>query len=398
MTVTVPSSEETTESTMSPGLTFLLALACGLLVANTYYAQPVAGPMSEALGIPRQAAGLIVTMTQLGYGIGLLLIVPLGDLLENRRLITTMIAATAIALLAAAFATKALPFLIAALAIGIFSVAIQIILPYAGHLAPDATRGRVTGTVATGLMLGVMLSRPTSSFIISISSSWRTVYFLSSAGMLVLAIVMRLVLPKRTPNTRLHYGELLLSMVHLALTTPVLQRRALYQALLFGSFSLFWTVTPLYLASEFGLTQRGIGVFALIGVAGVIAAPIAGRLGDAGWTRAATAFAMVAATLAFLITHIGHPGSPLALVLLTLAAVLLDFAVQGNYVLGFRAIFALGAESRSRLNGLYMATFFAAAAAGSAIGSWAFATGGWPLASWIGGALPIVALLYFATE
>ena len=383
---------------VSRGLTFLLALSCGLIAANIYYAQPLIGPISAALGLSLHAAGLIVTMTQIGYGAGLLLIVPLGDLTENRRLICVIIGVGALALVGAACSTHALPFLMASLFIGFGSVAVQIILPYAAHLAPEATRGRVIGNVATGLMLGVMLARPIASFLTA-SSSWQTVFFFSATVMIMLAIVLHRALPRRTPVARLHYGELLTSMLPLALTSRVLQRRTLYQVFLFAAFSLFWTVTPLLLAGpEFGLSQRGIGLFALAGVSGAIAAPLAGTVADRGWSRAATAIAMLATALAFLITHIGHPGSSLALALLVIAGALLDFGVQGNFVLGARAIYALGPETRSRLNGLYMATFFAAGAAGSALGGWAFAYGGWPLASWIGFALPVAALLCLATE
>jgi predicted MFS family arabinose efflux permease len=398
MTITTTAEVTPDPDTVSRGLTFLLALSCGLIAANIYYAQPLIGPISAALGLSLHAAGLIVTMAQIGYGVGLLLIVPLGDLTENRRLICVMIGIAALALLGAACSTHALPFLIAALFIGLGSVAVQIILPYAAHLAPEATRGRVIGNVATGLMLGVMLARPVASFLASISS-WQTVFFLSSMAMMVLAIVLRRTLPRRAPVARLHYGELLTSMLRLALTSRVLQRRALYQVFLFAAFSLFWTVTPLLLAGPaFGLSQRGIGLFALAGVSGAIAAPLAGYVADRGWSRAATAIAMLATALAFLITHIGHPGSSLALALLVIAGALLDFGVQGNFVLGARAIYALGPESRSRLNGLYMATFFAAGAAGSALGGLAFAYGGWPLAAWIGFALPVAALLCLATE
>src|SRR5882757_188235 len=398
MTIATTADISPDRDTVSRGLTFLLAVSCGLIAANIYYAQPLIGPISAALGLPLHAAGLIVTMTQIGYGAGLLLIVPLGDLTENRRLICIAIGVGAFALLGAACSTHALPFLVAALFIGLGSVAVQIILPYAAHLAPEAARGRVIGNVATGLMLGIMLARPIASFLTAISS-WHAVFLFSAAVMMVLAIVLSRALPRRAPVAQLHYGELLKSMLRLALATRVLRRRALYQAFLFAAFSLFWTVTPLLLAGpEFGLSQRGIALFALAGVAGAIAAPIAGYVADRGWTRAATAFAMLAAALAFLITHIGHPGSPLALALMVISGVLLDFGVQGNFVLGARAIFALGPESRSRLNGLYMATFFAAGAGGSALGGWAFAYGGWPLASWIGFALSVVALLAFATE
>jgi predicted MFS family arabinose efflux permease len=188
-------------------------------------------------------------------------------------------------------------------------------------------------------------------------------------------------------------------MVHLMRSTPVLRRRAFYQACMFAAFSLFWTTTPLLLAGpEFGLSQGGIALFALAGVAGAIASPIAGRFADRGWTKAATAFAMLAVAGAFLITHIGAHGSPLALGLLVAAGILLDFGATTNLVLGQRAIFVLGAEYRSRLNGLYMATFFAGGALGSALGGLAFAHGGWAMASWLGFALPVIALLYFFTE
>ena len=382
---------------VSQRLTFVLAAACGMVAANIYYAQPLIAPISAALGLSHAAAGLIVTMTQVGYGIGLLFIVPLGDLVENRTLICSVIMLGAAALLAAAFSVHALPFLVAALFIGLGSVAVQIIIPYAAHLAPEAIRGRVVGNVSTGLMLGIMLARPVSSFVTA-ASSWHTVFFASAALMIVLAAVLWMTLPKRKPIARMHYGTLLLSMPRLALHTPLLRRRALYQASLFGCFTLFWTVAPLQLAGAFGFSQQGIALFALAGVAGVFAAPIAGRLADRGHSRIATLVAMLLAALGFLATYIGAPGSLLNLACLVVAAIAIDIGVQGNVVLGFRAIFVLGQEQRSRLNGLYMATFFAAGAAGSAVGAWAFAQGGWTLASAIGLALPVAGLLYAVTE
>lgn len=397
-TITTSADAPPEQGTISRRLTLLLAIACGLIAGNIYYAQPLIGPISAALGLSLDKAGLIVTMTQIGYVTGLLLIVPLGDLVENRRLICIMLGVGALALLGAACSTHPLPFLISSLFIGLGSVALQIIIPFTAHLAPDAVRGRVIGNVATGLMLGILLARPVASYLTAISS-WQTVFFCSTIVMLALAIVLSRALPKRTPVTRLHYGELLASMLHLALTTRVLQRRALDQALLFASFSLFWTVTPLLLAGpEFGLSQRGIALFALAGVAGVIAAPLAGRVADRGWSRIATAVAILAVAIAFLITHLAPAGSSLALTLLVIAGILIDFGVQGNFVPGSRAIFALGPESRGRLNGLYMASFFGAAAIGSALGGWAFVHGGWVLASWIGLALPVIALVVFATE
>lgn len=401
MSATAAARTESTphpEKSISPLMTFMFAAACGLIAANLYYGQPLAGPISQQLGFTPAATGLIVTLTQIGYGLGLLLIVPLGDLVENRRLILTLIACAALALLGAALAWSPLLFLLASLCIGIGSVAVQVLVPFAAHMAPDANRGAVVGNVMSGLLCGIMLARPAASFLSELAS-WHLVYTLSAFAMLGLAGVLRAVLPARVPHTRLRYGQLLASMAHLALHNPVLQRRAIYQACMFGAFSVFWTTTPLLLAGpDFNLTQNGIALFALAGAAGAIASPIAGRLADRGWTRLATAFAMVLAIMALVIGHFSGSGSLLALVMLTLSGILLDFGVQTNLVLGQRAIYALSAEHRSRLNGLYMATFFAGGAFGSAIGGWAYATGGWSMTSWIAVCFPVVALLIFATE
>ncbi len=397
-TIAAPADNPTDQRSVSWWMTFLLAAACGLIGANLYYAQPLVGPIAASLGLPPGAAGLIVTMTQLGYGAGLLLIVPLGDLFENRRVIVCVMGLGSLALLGASLSTQPLPFLAAALFIGVGSVSVQILVPFAAHLAPDALRGQVVGNVMSGLMLGIMLARPVASFIAQ-ASSWHFVFLLSTIVMLLLAGVLGWALPKRAPTSRLRYGALLASMGRLALTTPILQRRALYQACLFAAFSLFWTTAPLLLAGpDFRLSQNGVGLFALAGVAGAIAAPIAGRIADRGWIRAATGPAMAAVAVAFLMTHLGQAGSTFSLALLVAAAILLDFGLTANMVLGQRAIFSLGAEYRSRLNGLYLATFFAGGAIGSALGAWAYAQGGWTLASWIGFAFPIAALLYFAFE
>ncbi|HTR17122.1 MAG TPA: MFS transporter, partial [Acetobacteraceae bacterium] len=302
-----------------------------------------------------------------------------------------------LALVGAGLSTHALPFLIAALCIGLGSVAVQVLVPYAAHLAPPAARGRMVGNVMSGLMFGVMLARPAASFITD-ALSWHAVFRISAALMVGLALVLRVALPPRHPQSGLSYGALLASMAQLARHTPVLQRRALYHACLFGAFSLFWTTVPLELTRTFHLSQTGIALFALAGVAGAISAPIAGRVADRGWTRPATGLAMLTVAAAFLLTRLGQPGSIASLSLFVAAAILLDFGVVANLVLGQRAIFSLGEEYRNRLNGLYMATFFGGGALGSALGGWAFAQGGWPLAAWFGVSLPVLALLYFATE
>jgi predicted MFS family arabinose efflux permease len=379
-------------------MTLLLAAACGLIVANLYYAQPLIGPIGHALGFSPQAAGLIVTLIQAGYGAGLLLIVPLGDIIESRRLICSLLAASALALAGAALAGHAWVFLLAAVCIGLSSVAAQVLVPFAAHLAPEHARGRVVGNVMSGLMLGIMLARPVSSLVTDLWG-WHAIFAGSAAGMAVLAAVLARLLPDRRPAPVVRYSALLASMWQLLRSQPVLRRRAAYQACMFGAFSLFWTTVPLWLAGpEFGLGQKGIALFALAGVAGAVAAPIAGRQADRGRGRGMTALAMLLAAAAFLVGQAGTPGSPFALAALTVAAITLDFGVAANLVVGQRAIFALGAAYRSRLNGLFMAIFFTGGAVASALGAWAFAHGGWALTSWIGFGLPLVAGLYFATE
>jgi predicted MFS family arabinose efflux permease len=385
----------TREPQISSATILLLAAACGLIVANIYYAQPLIGPIAQSLGLEPQAAGLIVTMAQIGYGAGLVFVVPLGDLVENRRLVIACVAFSAIALAFAAVAISPAAFLVCSGAIGLGAVGVQIIVPLAAHLAPDAIRGRVVGAVMSGLMVGIMVARPVASFIAS-EASWRAVFAVSAALMIALALVLSRTLPVRTPESRMSYGALIGSMARLAAATPVLRLRAFYQSCLFGAFSLFWTTTPLLLAGpDYGLTQRGIALFALAGVSGAVAAPIAGRLADRGYTGPATAGAICLVALEFLATIAVPQGSTLALALLVAAAIAVDFGIQANVVLGMRAIFALAPEARGRLNGVYIATFFAAGALGSAVGAWAYAKGGWLLASRIGLALPLIALARF---
>jgi len=381
----------------SPWITLLLAFACGIVVANLYYAQPLAGPIGAALGLTPAATGLIVTLTQVGYGLGLLFIVPLGDLVESRRLVLALIGLVTIALVGAGLSTSPLPFFAAMFAIGLLSVAVQVLVPYAAHMAPEAQRGRVVGNVMSGLLTGIMLARPVASAVAQLAS-WHAVFFGSAVAMALLVLVLRATLPPRHPGTALSYGSLLASMGRLVRTQPVLQRRAAYQAAMFGAFSLFWTTSPLRLAQEFHLTQGQIALFALAGAAGALASPIAGRLADAGHTRVATAAAMLLAVGSFALSHVGAPGSPLALGALVATAIVLDMCVTTNLVLGQRAIFGLGAEIRSRLNGVFMAIFFAGGAIGSGLGGAVFAHGGWAWTSALGAALPLVALAWFATE
>ncbi|MBT9383555.1 MFS transporter [Pseudooceanicola sp. CBS1P-1] len=396
----IPAQDPVQVQLRSPGLavSLLLALACGVLAADIYYAQPLVGLIAASLGLPAPLAGLVVTLTQLGYGLGLILVVPLADIFETRRLVLTLVGLSILALVATALAPTAGAFLAAAFCTGLGAVAVQVLVPYAAHLADEASRGRAVGNVMAGLMLGIMLARPLSSFLAGLAG-WQGVFLLAAAALVPLGLVLRLKLPERRPAGRMGYGALMRSILSIAATTPVLQRRALYQAAMFGVFSLFWTVTPLLLASPaIGLGQGGIAIFALVGAASVLASPIAGRIADRGWGRPATRLALLGGMASFALCLVLPEAPRPAIALLIVAALLLDFAVTTNLVLGQREIFLLEAAIRARLNGIYMATFFLGGALGSALGVWAYAAGGWHMAALLGLAAPTLAFLFALSE
>jgi predicted MFS family arabinose efflux permease len=373
----------------------IFAVASGLAVANIYYSQPLIGLIAPALGLHPGLAGLIVTLIQLGYGAGLLLVVPLSDVSENRRLVLYALGAVALGLLGIALSDSALTFMVASFVVGVFSVATQILVPFASHLAPETSRGKVVGTVMAGVLGGIMLARPFSSYIAA-TLGWRAVFYISAGMMLALLMLLRRVLPQRQPNSTLSYPQILRSLPGLVAGTPVLRRRAFYQGMMFAGFNLFWTGSPLLLTHEFGLDHRGIALFALAGAAGALSAPVAGRLADRGFTRAATGWALLAAGLAFglaIEARLIH-----SLGLLILAAVILDAAVQVCQVLSLRRIYMLAPELRGRLNGLFMAFAFLCGAAGSGLAAALYTSRGWTTLAVLGAVCAAAALAQFGTE
>jgi predicted MFS family arabinose efflux permease len=376
---------------------WLLAAAAGLIVANIYYVQPLTGLICQALGIPLERAGLLVTFTQLGYGAGLLLLVPLADLLENRALVLMLVALEMACMALAGMAHSAVVFFGMSFLIGLTAVAVQILVPYVTHVTPEAEHGRAVGSVVSGLMLGIMLSRPLASFCAQ-AFSWRTVFWISALAMAVLLVVLRLALPQRRPRSTVSYRGLLASLAGIALHSNALRRRALYQACMFGAFSAYWTAVPLWLTSaHFGFSQRGVAWVALAGVAGAVGPPIAGRAADRGFVSMGTMLGMLLAIASFAISLLSMSRS-WGVGPVVVCAMLLDFAVSCNLVFGQRTIFALGAEQRGRMNGVFMATFFVGGAVSSALSAWCFARWGWPGVAAIGMLLPLLALGYFLTE
>jgi predicted MFS family arabinose efflux permease len=380
------------------GLSALFGTACGIIVANLYYTQPLAGLITAALGLQKQNAGFLTTLPLIGYGAGLLMIVPLGDLIENRRLVLWLVALEALCLVLISVAADPFEFLTLGFFIGVTAAVVQLLVPYSTYLVPEEARGRTLGQVVSGLMLGIMLSRPVSSMIADLAA-WRTVYRFSAALMCLVFLGAYAVLPRRLPSPNLSYAALLASLGKIFAKTEILRRRALYHVCLFGSFSAFWTALPLWLTGpQFQLTQRGVAWIALAGVAGAIAPPIAARVADLGLARAGTIAAMLLGAFGFLLSLLARDSSNLSLGIVVMVAITIDFAVSANLVFGQRAIFMLDPELRSRLNGMYLATFFAGGAVSAAVSAWIYVHYGWGGVTAFGTLLPLLGVLYVLTE
>ncbi|HEX4702959.1 MAG TPA: MFS transporter [Pseudonocardiaceae bacterium] len=369
-------------------VTVTLAAACGLAVANIYYAQPLLGLIAGSFRISNGIAAAVVTANQFGYALGLLLLLPLGDLVDNRKLAPRTLIGTALALAVAAASPDAALFLVMSVLVGITSVVAQILIPLAAYLAPPAERGRVVGQVMSGLLLGILLARTVAS-LAAAAWGWRSIYVISAVLMVATAACLARVLPSRPPDHTASYRRLLASVVVLARREPVLRRRALSQALMFATFSAFWTAITYELIGAHHLSQTGIGVFALVGAAGAGVAPLAGRLGDRGHGAVGRAAAMIIAVLAMVLAGVGAD----SVVLLAAAGVLLDVAVQTHLVLSQRDIYALRADARARINATFMSTVFVGGAVSSAIAGLLDDTFGWRGVTVFAAVLPVLAVL-----
>ena len=372
-------------------VTVILAFACGLTVANLYYAQPLLHLLSHDLHVSQGTASIVVTATQLGYALGLVFVLPLGDLFENRKLVTRTLIATAAALAVAAAAPNFGVFLAISVLVGTTSVVAQILIPLAAHLAPDDQRGRVVGQVMSGLLLGILLARTVAS-LVAAASGWRTIYAISAVLMILLSFTLHRLLPERRAEHTDGYGSLLASVGRLIVEEPVLRRRALCQALMFGAFSAFWTSITFQLIDVNHQSQTAVGIFALVGAAGAASAPIAGRLADGRHGQLASGVAIALGILGLVVAGVGGHH----IVVLAVAAVLLDLAVQGHQVLSQRVIYALREDARARINTVYMGTVFIGGAICSALSGWIYEQSGWVAVSIFGACLPAVALAIWA--
>jgi predicted MFS family arabinose efflux permease len=365
----------------------LLAVAAGISVANLYYAQPLAASMAATLGVSSAALGSALAATQIGYALGMVLLVPLGDGRERRRVIVTTLLAAAPPLLLVAGARNVAMLALSSLLVGVASSVPQMILPYAVELAPIADRGRVVGTVMSGLLAGILLSR-TASGALGALFGWRLVFVIAAAAMLVLAATLRALLPPQEPATALGWGTIVRSLASVWSTQPTLRRRAFVGALGFASFSVFWSTLSFHL-QRIGYGSATAGTFGIVGIAGVLVGPMAARRATGDNPSRLNVAALLVLALSFVVFFLFRAS------LLTLGAgvVLLDAGVQASHLTNQTVVFGLAPELRSRLNALYMVFYFAGGALGTALASVAWALGGWSAVCLLGAVLALLGLL-----
>lgn len=373
-------------ATLTPGLTLLFAFAVGVMIVNLTAAQPLTVPVARALGLSGSLSGLVAMLPQLGYAVGMLFLVPLADLWENRRLAVGTLATCSAMLILAGAAPNAPVFLLAVCVAGTTSCAIQVLVPLAASMAHPDRRGAAVGSVMSGVMLGILLSRPLAN-VVAGHFGWRAFYVLMGVLDAAVAVVLWINLPRRRPDFGHNYGALIRSLWTLWKEERVLRRYAVSAAFGMGAFSVFWTGVAVLLAKPpFELGANGAAMFALAGVAGTVVAPLAGRAGDKGQAIMGMRVAHVVMLGGVLLAGIAGAGwfgfdlgahRLLALALLVTSAIVIDAGAVGDQTLGRRAINMLAPEARSRLNGLFVGIFFVGGGAGAAGAGIAWALAGW---------------------
>jgi predicted MFS family arabinose efflux permease len=391
-------SESAGQRALSPGLVRLMAVTCAVTVANLYYAQPLLHSISTSLHVSEGSASLLVTVGQLGYAAGLLFIVPAGDIMRRRPLLTGMLAFCAITLAGAALAPN-LAVLAGAVALCcVTSVVVQMLVPYAATLASDNQRSRVIGTLMGGLLIGILLSR-TFAGVVAEFGGWRTVYGIAAVLMACTAVMLRRVLPNHAPQLTISYREQLRGVLDIARAEPALRWRSLMAACGFGSFGVFWTTVTFLLSSpQYGFSQLAIGLFALVGAAGAITSMAGGRVLDKRpelrWPVTGASLALLAASYVLIGLGGAHLGW-VSLVLLIIGVLVMDACVQGAHVLNQSVIYDLLPQARSRITTVYITTMFAGGALGSAVGAQAYDHWGWTGATLVAAAFPVLGLLFW---
>jgi len=374
---------------ISTSLVVMLAAACGVSAASLYYAQPLLHTIAQHFHASSGSAGLLVTFAQIGYAVGLALLVPVGDLVNRKILVPLVLGVSAAALAASAVAPSIGVLIALALLVGVSSVMAQVLVPLAASMAREEERGRVTGSVMSGLLIGILLAR-TLSGLVAGAAGWRVVYWAACALVAVTALVLARRLPRDAPRSGLGYGALLAGTVALSVRYALLRRRMLLGALCFSSFSIFWTTAAFLLAGHpFNYSDTIIGLFGLIGAGGALCANVAGRLADRGHSRSLTLGFAVLIALSYALMAAGREH----VVVLIVGVFVLDVGVQGLHITNFSVVLGLEPQARSRINANYMVAYFAGGAIGSALASALYDSAGWPGVCALGAAVGVVAAL-----
>ncbi|WBB69201.1 MFS transporter [Micromonospora sp. WMMD812] len=377
---------------MSCRLTLLFALAAGAAIGNLYWAQPLLGFIAGDLRAATATAGWLVTATQVGYAVGVLLLVPLGDVLDRRRFVPVMLLASAAALLLCALAPSIGVLLLALGVLGVTTISGQLLTPLAGDLAGDTHRGRVVGVVGSGTLTGILASRTISGFVAS-AAGWRGIFALAAVVAVLLAVLLYRAIPPLAPRTRMPYPQVIASVGAVVMRERAARWTLVLGATGFAVFSLFWTaLTFLLSCPPFRYPVAVIGVFGLAGLAGVLSGLHGGRLHDRGWSLPATGAAWVVALGAFVVA--AFAGRSVALIII--AIIMIDVALQTQALLNRARLFALSHEARSRLNTALATGNFIGAAIGSAAATTLWSAGGWTAVTITGTALCCFALAVWA--
>ncbi|WP_166224108.1 MFS transporter [Pseudomonas atagonensis] len=377
---------------LNSAVVLLFAVACGLAVGNVYYAQPLLDTMAEAFAMSPASIGIVITLTQIGYGVGLVLLVPLGDLLNRRRLIVTQTLLSACALLMIALAPDSVWLLLGMTLTGLLAVVTQVLVAYAATLAIPAQRGRVVGVVTSGIVIGILLARTVAGFTADLAG-WRAIYWLSAALTLLMALLLYRVLPKNeTPQPASTYVALIASVFSLFKEEPVLRHRAILALLTFASAMVLWTPMVLPLAAPpLSLSHSEIGLFGLAGAAGALAAARAGDLADRGfghWVSGLSLLLMLGSWLPIALTQS-------SLWALLLGVITLDLGLQAVHVASQSMIYSVRPETQSRLTAGYMLFYSIGSALGSIASTATYAWAGWMGVCLLGAGINALALVYW---
>ncbi|MED5700782.1 MFS transporter [Enterobacter hormaechei] len=374
---------------LSPALILLMSVATGLAVASNYYAQPLLDTIARAFDLSASSAGFIVTAAQLGYAAGLLFLVPLGDMFERRMLIVSMTLLAAGGMLITASSQSLTMMIIGTALTGLFSVVAQILVPLAATLASPEKRGKVVGTIMSGLLLGILLARTVAGLLASLGG-WRTVYWVASVLMVIMALALWRGLPRVKQENHLNYPQLLASVFSLFTRDKLLRTRAILGCLTFANFSILWTSMAFLLAAPpFNYSEGVIGLFGLAGAAGALGARPAGGLADKGKSHMTTSAGLVLLLLSWVAIWYGHV-SVLALIV---GILVLDLTVQGVHITNQTVIYRVKPDARNRLTAGYMTSYFIGGAAGSLISASAWQHAGWTGVCAIGAIVAAINLL-----